>query len=188
MLMCLGKKILGRMRRHLGRSSSVAPARAPEAASLAPPCARGSQARPGRRRARRNPVPAWFLLTPFFFLVTPLCFSWCACCWERGWLRRSHIHRSHTSGSPARRWNPSCGASTRGTSRPMASLPSQRHRCPTLATPSPSGAPPFPTSMSSEEVQKILNPATASSVQLSHASFRMHNTFTQQRTDLLAER
>jgi hypothetical protein len=57
----------------------------------------------------------------------------------------------------------------------MASLLSQRHRCPTLATPSPSGAPPFPTSTSSEEVQKILNPATASSVQLSHASFRMHN-------------
>jgi hypothetical protein len=94
-----------------------------------------------------------------------------------GWSRRSaHIHRSHTSGSPTRRWNPPCGAGTRGTSSPMASLPSQWHRCPALATPSPSGAPPFLASTSSEEVQKMLNLATASSVQLCYASSCTHSS------------
>jgi hypothetical protein len=144
------------------------------------PSTRGSRAHPGYRRARGDPVLAWFPsdpLAPLSFRVAPLCSNWCARCWEWGWPRRSaHIHRSHTSGSPTRRWNPPCGAGTRGTSSPMASLPSQWHRCPALATPSPSGAPPFLASTSSEEVEKMLNLATASSVQLCYASSCTHSS------------
>jgi hypothetical protein len=157
------------MRHRLGRSSSsVAPAR--------------EEAEPVQVAGGLTETPSWhgshqIPLTLLSFRVAPLCSSWCARCWGWGWPRRSaHIHRYHTSGSPTQRWNPPCGAGTRGTSHPLASLPSQRHRCPALATLSPNGAPPFPNSTSSEEVQKMLNPTTTSSVQMSHASSCTHSS------------
>jgi hypothetical protein len=95
MLLCLGKKKFSRELEMdaslprpllLLRCPSSSPL-APEAVSLAPPHARVSRARPGRRRARRDPVPAWFpsdLLTLLLFCIVTLSSSWCTRCWERG--------------------------------------------------------------------------------------------------------